>query len=82
MYIQHKFFCLKCGREGIPVYRAGNQLREKFHKKKLYCIYCKQEVNHIEIRNPKEEAEFKEKFENGEFADEETEFVDNDWFAW
>lgn len=47
---QSRFFCTQCGREGLPVIRKKGQEREAGHLKKLYCIYCKQEVNHAEIR--------------------------------
>ena len=47
---QSRFFCTKCGREGLPVKRKKGQQREGGHLKKLYCIYCGEEVNHAEIR--------------------------------
>lgn len=51
------FYCTKCGNEGIPIGRRKSKQREYEHKKKLYCIYCKTETNHIEVRstdNPKD----------------------------
>ena len=42
----------------------------KFHRKRLYCYHCKQEINCIECRNEEEVWEFKEKFEAGEFKEE------------
>ena len=45
----HKFYCTRCGNEGIPIFRRGNQRREAGHLKKLYCLHCKEEVNHAEI---------------------------------
>ena len=33
---QSRFFCTKCGREGIPVHRKKGQQREGGHLKKLY----------------------------------------------
>lgn len=47
---QSRFFCTKCGREGIPVNRKKGQQRKGGHLKKLYCLYCGEEVNHAEIR--------------------------------
>jgi hypothetical protein len=41
-----------------------------FHRKKLYCLYCKTEVNHIECTNQLEVAEFKDNFEKGAYIDE------------
>lgn len=44
------FYCSKCGNKGIPVPRGAYRMREKYHLKKLYCPYCKEETNHLEIR--------------------------------
>ena len=46
-----RFFCTRCGREGIPIPRKNNRAREAGHLKKLWCIYCKDEVNHVEVKN-------------------------------
>lgn len=69
-YEEHGFYCLKCGRKGIPIQRKTCHKYGRHHRKKLYCIYCKQEVNHIECRTQAEVDEFKENFENGVYADE------------
>lgn len=61
----HRFFCGRCGNEGIPILRNSGHLHSKEHKKKLYCIHCKEEVNHIECRNYAELEEFKTKFKEG-----------------
>lgn len=45
-----RFFCCKCGREGISIPRKSNHLRKSGHLKKLWCIYCREEVNHVEIK--------------------------------
>ena len=45
-----KFYCTKCGHEGIPVHRRTSRVKEPGHLKKLYCIYCNKEVNHAEVR--------------------------------
>jgi predicted kinase len=63
----HSFFCTKCGNIGIPIPRKKGDQRERFHKKKLYCIYCKEEVNHIECRTMMDEVEFRKKFLRGEY---------------
>ena len=42
----------------------------KFHRKKLYCPFCKEEVNHIECKTYDDVIEFKENFENGVYKDE------------
>lgn len=44
------FYCTQCGKKGIPVIRKENKCREAGHLKKLFCIYCKTETNHCEIR--------------------------------
>ncbi len=46
-----KMYCCKCGHEGINIPRKTNSYREAGHLKKLYCIFCKQEWNHAEVRN-------------------------------
>ena len=30
----HRFFCINCGREGIPISRSVGQLHGEFHRKK------------------------------------------------
>lgn len=35
---------------GIPIARRIGKQREAGHLKKLYCPYCKKEVNHAEVR--------------------------------
>ena len=44
------FKCTKCGNLGIPISRKQSRQRSKEHLKKLYCIHCKEETNHVEIR--------------------------------
>ena len=43
-------YCTKCGRKNIPVPRKRGQEREPGHLKKMYCIYCKKQVNMVEVR--------------------------------
>ena len=74
-YQTHRFFCIKCGKEGIPLARKQGHKHERFHRKKLYCFYCKEEVNHMECRNQAEIDEFKDAFERGEFIDEAEESI-------
>lgn len=45
-----RFFCTKCGNEGLPIWRKKGQERKAGHLKKLYCLHCKEEVNHVEIK--------------------------------
>ena len=58
----HDFYCVKCGRKGIPIMRRVSCQKEKHHLKKLYCLTCKNEVNHVECKNEFEVAEFKNNF--------------------
>lgn len=69
----HDFYCLKCGKPGIPILRQRGHERGKYHRKRLYCIYCQQEVNHMECRTQSEIDEFKDAFERGEFVAEANE---------
>lgn len=45
-----RMFCCNCGREGVPISRKSGRYREAGHLKKLYCIYCEKDWNHVEIR--------------------------------
>ena len=65
-----RFFCTKCGREGIPIQRKKGQEREGGHLKKLYCIYCGEEVNHAEVRDigGYSEEDFRQEYELGRFV--------------
>lgn len=68
---QSRFFCTKCGKEGIPIARLRGQERKSGHLKKLFCIYCNEEVNHVEIKEIGDYTyeNFKEEFELGRFVD-------------
>ena len=44
-------YCTYCGKKGIPVQRHNGRDREAGHLKKMFCIYCQQERNMVEIRN-------------------------------
>ena len=71
----HDFYCLKCGNKGIGVFRNMGFQRERFHRKRLYCPFCKEEVNHNECKTYEEVQIFKDAFERGEFKDEAEESV-------
>ena len=66
----HDFYCMSCGNKGIPLSRNVGFQHSKFHRKKLYCVFCKREVNHVECRNQMEVNKFKEDFSKGLFAEE------------
>ena len=69
-YESHKFFCLACGAEGIPLSRKRSKQKGKFHRKKLYCPNCKNTVNHIECKTMEEIEIFKQEFKQGVYEDE------------
>ena len=72
---EHDFYCIKCGNKGIPLSRQQGHQRGRFHRKKLFCLYCQQEVNHIECKSDEDVVEFKRNFENGVYKDEAEESV-------
>ena len=76
-YSERSFYCLHCGNRGIPIQRSEGKRKKKFHRKKLYCIHCRCEVNHIECRNDAEIEEFKFNFENGVYVNEAEESMDH-----
>ena len=59
----HDFYCLNCGNKGIELPRKKGQ-------KKLYCLTCKTDVNHIECKTIEEVEKFKEEFKRGVYKDE------------
>lgn len=69
-----EFYCTKCGHKGIPIARKAGKQREAGHLKKLYCLNCKEEVNHAEIRpfGDYNYTDFLLEFELGRFLDDGT----------
>lgn len=45
-----KMYCVNCHREGISIPRRNGKYREAGHLKNLYCVYCKENHNHVEIK--------------------------------
>lgn len=66
----HRFFCLKCGKEGLPLPRKVGHQHKRLHYKKLYCPWCKEEVNHVECRSDEDVTEFLENFKNGVYIED------------
>lgn len=68
-----EFYCTNCGRRGIPLARKIGQVREAGHLKRLYCPYCRREVNHAEVRpfGNYNYEDFQKEFELGRFIDGE-----------
>ena len=73
----HDFYCIKCGQKSLSIPRNDGRLHGKFHRKKLYCFHCGEEINCIECRNEDEVREFKKSFNKGEFIDEAEESLAN-----
>lgn len=48
--ITDDFYCTQCHNKGIPIPRKPGAEREAGHLKRLYCIYCGKETNHVECR--------------------------------
>lgn len=67
------FYCTKCGHKGIPVVRPKGKAREPGHLKKLFCLYCQEEVNMVEINSRSKYTleEFEIEFNNGNFINGE-----------
>ena len=49
-FYESEFYCTQCGSKGIPVQRKIGQEREAGHLKKLFCLKCKKDQNHVECR--------------------------------
>ena len=45
-----EFYCTLCGTKGIPIARRKGSEREAGHLKKLFCLKCKRETNHVECK--------------------------------
>ena len=76
MFTVSDFYCVKCGEKGIPVARKMSQQRKGGHLKKLYCLSCKMETNHREIRAFDYEytvEDLKRDIENGVYSNVESE---------
>lgn len=69
-YAEHSFYCINCGNKGIPLMRNQGFKHQGMHRKKLYCVFCKQEVNHVECKTLDEIEEFRINFENRVYKDE------------
>lgn len=74
-YNEHSFYCIKCGNKGIPIMRRQSFQHKKMHRKKLYCLHCKEEINHIECKTLEDVETFKINFENGVYINEAEESI-------
>ena len=69
-YAEHSFYCINCGNKGIPLMRNQGFQHVGMHRKKLYCVFCKQEVNHVECKTLDDVEEFRYNFENEVYKNE------------
>lgn len=74
-YRTHDFYCLNCGKRNISVMRPRGFLRERGHRKVMYCPHCKLDVNHLECRNDEDVFNFKIDFEEGKYIQEAKESI-------
>ena len=74
-YRTHDFYCLNCGKRNISVMRPRGFLRERGHRKAMYCPHCKLDVNHLECRNDEDAFNFKIDFEEGKYIQEAKESI-------
>lgn len=68
----NEFYCSRCGNRGIPIVRKSGAAREAGHLKKLFCLTCNKETNHVECKpNTKyTHDDFLVEFESGNFTPE------------
>lgn len=67
--LESEFYCCRCGNKGIKIPRRSGAARKAGHLKKLFCIYCGTEWNHVECKeNTKYDyADFRIEFDYGNF---------------
>lgn len=67
-----KFYCTKCGKEALPVFRTPKNQRGPGHLKVLYCPHCKDTHNCVEIKPVSSYTKeiFKIEFEGHNFDEE------------
>ena len=72
LIIDHEFYCTKCGEKGLPVVRIKGSEREAGHLKKLFCLNCNMETNHVECvpYSKYDKTDFWTEYYNGNFDTE------------
>lgn len=70
--LDHEFYCSQCGQKGIPIPRKKGSERESGHLKKIFCLNCQRETNHVECVPFTKYTynDFKLEFNNGNFDKE------------
>lgn len=74
-YFISDFYCTQCGNKfSLP--RTSNKRRSKKHLKHLYCVHCKEDVNHVECNDFSgyTHEDFVKDFESGKFLGLEKSF--------
>lgn len=66
----HDFYCINCGNRGMPILRNAGHQHNSLHRKKLYCLTCKTEINHVECRSAYDVEVFKSNYEKGAYKNE------------
>ena len=69
LYEFNEFRCSQCGSKGIPIVRRAGSCREAGHLKKLWCLKCNKETNHVECKlgTKYQLSDFQIEFEYGNF---------------
>lgn len=70
------FYCVNCGKRTMTIPRPKSLIRPAFHRKKLYCPWCKETYNCVECRNDAEAYEFRLDFEDGLYKEEAVPYVE------
>ena len=67
--LENEFYCCKCGKKGFSIPRKDGQQREAGHQKKMWCINCKEVINHVECKpgTKYDYKDFRLEFEYGNF---------------
>ena len=64
------FYCPRCGKKAMDLPRPRSLTRQAFHRKKLYCPWCRETYNCIECRNEIERQDFIADWEDGLYEKE------------
>ena len=76
--LESEFYCCKCGTKGIPIARKKGKAREAGHLKKLYCLKCGEETNHVECKEftHYNKADFEFERQYGNFDENQNRILD------
>ena len=68
--VMSEFYCSQCGTKGIPIWRRRG--REAGHLKKIFCLKCQKETNHVECKENThyDFCDFKIEYEYGNFTED------------